>query len=227
VPPREVEAILQYRYVPTTELPLIAGTRGELPIDRTKCRRTQPELAASVSTGVLREAATETTLISCRIEGMSKRNKQTSKMVGTVAFNLDPRDVCAANARMDVPSLTQPDAEPEAMVGPAVPVPPRVPYTSDPGSYTQLGSSQSATTTAEEMKDEMEAYRETYTWAAPDYPGIQTTIVNSSDWMGFSQRAIRKPGGSSAFPRPVQQWPWKSDSGPQQNFWACGRTGWK
>jgi hypothetical protein len=35
------------------------------------------------------------------------------------------------------------------------------------------------------MKYEMEVYRETYTGAAPDYPGIQTTIVNSSDWMGF------------------------------------------
>jgi hypothetical protein len=182
VPPREVEATLQY--VPTTELPL-AGTRGELPVDRTKCRRTQPELAASVSTGVLREAATETTLISRRIEGVSKRNKQTSKMVGTVNFNLDPPDGRAAKARTDVPSVTPPDAEPEAMVGPAVPVPPRLPYAPGPGSYTQLWSSQSATRMAEEMKDEMEAYRKTYMGAAPDYPGIQTTIVNSSDWMGF------------------------------------------
>jgi hypothetical protein len=35
------------------------------------------------------------------------------------------------------------------------------------------------------MKREMEAYHETYTGASPDYPGIQTTILSSSDWMGF------------------------------------------
>jgi hypothetical protein len=106
-------------------------------------------------------------------------------MVGTVAFNLDPPDGRAANAQTDVPSVTPPDAEPEAMVGPAVPAPPRLPYAPGPGPYTQLWSSQSATTMAEEMKYEMEAYRKTYKGAAPDYPGIQTTIVNSPGWMGF------------------------------------------
>jgi hypothetical protein len=40
-------------------------------------------------------------------------------------------------------------------------------------------------TTAKEMKDNMEPYLEAYTSANPDYPAIQTNILNSSDWMGF------------------------------------------
>ena len=106
-------------------------------------------------------------------------------MVGTVAFNLDPPDGRAANAQTDVPYVTPPDDDPEAMVGTAVPALPRLPYAPGPGSYTQLWTSQSATTTADEMKNEMDAYLETYTGASPDYSGIQTTILNSSDWMGF------------------------------------------
>jgi hypothetical protein len=35
------------------------------------------------------------------------------------------------------------------------------------------------------MKDNMESYIEAYTTANPDYAAIQTTILNSSDWMGF------------------------------------------
>jgi hypothetical protein len=40
-------------------------------------------------------------------------------------------------------------------------------------------------TTAEDMKDDMESYLKAYTSINPDYPAIQTNILNSSDWMGF------------------------------------------
>jgi hypothetical protein len=60
-----------------------------------------------------------------------------------------------------------------------------MPYAPGPGSYTQLWTSQSATSTAEELAEDMESYIDIYLETAPDYAGIQTTILNSSDWMGF------------------------------------------
>ncbi len=35
------------------------------------------------------------------------------------------------------------------------------------------------------MKVDMESYIEAYTSINPDYPAIQTNILNSTDWMGF------------------------------------------
>jgi hypothetical protein len=126
-------------------------------------------------------------------------------MLGTIIFNLDPPDGRAVSAKLAVPYVTPPDAEPKAMVGPAFPAPPPLPYATNPGSYMQLWTSKSAITTAEEMKDEMEAVCKTYTGASLDYTGIQTTILNSSNYMCADHgTAIRKPGYSSTFPRPFQ-----------------------
>jgi hypothetical protein len=110
-------------------------------------------------------------------------------MVGNVAFALAPPDGAAAVDPLVEPTHAGPPAgEQQAAVGgapPDVPAPPRLPYAPDPGTYTQLWASQSATTTAGEMKTEMEAYVEAYTDANPDYNAIQTAILNSADWMGF------------------------------------------
>jgi hypothetical protein len=55
----------------------------------------------------------------------------------------------------------------------------------NPGSYTQLWLSQSAVTSSEELRQEMETYIQIYTNANPDYTGIQVSILNSTDWAGF------------------------------------------
>jgi hypothetical protein len=60
-----------------------------------------------------------------------------------------------------------------------------MPYAPNPGTYTQLWTSQSATSTAAELAEDMESYINTYLEAAPNYAAIQTTILNSLDWMGF------------------------------------------
>jgi hypothetical protein len=108
-------------------------------------------------------------------------------MVGTVSFNLDPPDGRAGAG--GIPLETQPPpevvTEREVEVGAAVPATPRLPFAPDPGSYTQFWTSQSATTTADEMSEDMESYIGNYIDANPDYNAIQTTILNSSDWMGF------------------------------------------
>jgi hypothetical protein len=88
-------------------------------------------------------------------------------MVGTVQFNLEPPEVELLGV--------------EAAVSAA----PRLPFAPGPGSFTQLWTSQSATTTAEEMKVDMESHIEAYSSINPDYPAIQTNILNSSDWIGF------------------------------------------
>jgi hypothetical protein len=101
-------------------------------------------------------------------------------MVGAVHFNLDPPDGLAPEVVLP-PEPGQEQATAEA----AVPATPRLPFAPDPGSYTQLWTSQSATTSAEEMKNEMEAYVDIYAETNPDYAAIQVTILNSSDWVGF------------------------------------------
>lgn len=58
-------------------------------------------------------------------------------------------------------------------------------YSPGPGLYMQLRMSQSACTTAEEMKEDMESYLVPYTSATPNYNSIQVTILNSVDWVGF------------------------------------------
>jgi hypothetical protein len=107
--------------------------------------------------------------------------------MGNVAFDLAPPDGRAGeNPNVVLPPIVQPpEAALAAALGAAVPTPPRLPYAPDPGTYTQLWTSQSVTTTAEEMKDEMEAYVEAYTEENPDYGAIQTAITNTSEWMGF------------------------------------------
>jgi hypothetical protein len=104
-------------------------------------------------------------------------------MSGSVSFRLEPAEGRGAATQDD-------DGHPgnETTADPAGALelaPPRLPYAPDPGSYTQLWTSQSARTTAEEMKDDMESYLVPYTYATPDYAAVQVTILNSVDWMGF------------------------------------------
>ncbi len=105
-------------------------------------------------------------------------------MVGTVQFNLEPPDDLAVDAEANADADLPPEVE-VLEVEAAVPAAPRLPFAPDPGSFTQLWTSQSATTTTEEMKNDMESYLEAYTSPNPDYAAIQTNILNSSDWMGF------------------------------------------
>jgi hypothetical protein len=113
--------------------------------------------------------------------------KGKSKMVGTVTFNLEPLDVCAASAEAAPPEpLSPPENQPEVEAGAAVlPATPQLPFTPNLGLYTQLWTSQSVTTAANEMKDGVESSIENYTNANQDYNSIQMTILNSLDWMGF------------------------------------------
>jgi hypothetical protein len=109
-------------------------------------------------------------------------------MVGTVSFNLEPPDGRAAGAAdntASTPDPPPPRTEQEATVGATVPDTPRLPFAPDPGTYTQLWTSQAATTTASDMKEDMESYMGIYNNGNPDYGAIQTTILNSSDWIGF------------------------------------------
>jgi hypothetical protein len=108
-------------------------------------------------------------------------------MAGTVSFSLNSPDGRAARDGREplAGAAIPPEPVDEATAGAAVPATPRLPFAPDPGSYTQLWTSQSATTTAEEMKDDMEAYLDGYTDERPDYTAIQTAILNSSEWMGF------------------------------------------
>jgi hypothetical protein len=108
-------------------------------------------------------------------------------MVGTVHFSLENPIGHVANATAEPAAAEPPHGGlgQEAAVGATVPAAPRLPFAPGPGSYTQLWTSQSATTTAEEMKEDMESYVAAYTEANPDYPSIQTTILNLSDWLGF------------------------------------------
>jgi hypothetical protein len=109
--------------------------------------------------------------------------------VGTVTFQLDPADNGPA----------QPPGEPEGAeataatgnqagngAGAAIPAPPRLPYTPDPGSYTQIWLSQSAVTSAEELRQEMDTYVNLYTDVNPDYTAIQVLILNSAEWTWVS-----------------------------------------
>jgi hypothetical protein len=114
----------------------------------------------------------------------SEKEGKISKMVGTVRFNLEPPNGFAADAKANADANLPPEVE-LLGVEAAVPAAPRLPFAPGPGSFTQLWTSQSATTTVKEMKVDMESYIEAYTSINPDYPAIQTNILNSSDWMGF------------------------------------------
>jgi hypothetical protein len=64
--------------------------------------------------------------------------------------------------------------------------PPQVPYTPNPGTYTQLWMWQTSTRTNKENKAELVAYLDVYTESeSPDYTAIQSTILTSRDWYGF------------------------------------------
>jgi hypothetical protein len=117
--------------------------------------------------------------------------RKNSKMVGAIAFDLlDPPDGRAATpARGTYPDdatlSPEPGQQGHATAGAAIPVTPLLPFAPGSRSYTQLWTSQSATVSAKEMRDNMEAYVETYTDASPDYNVIQTAILNSVEWMEF------------------------------------------
>jgi hypothetical protein len=106
-------------------------------------------------------------------------------MVGTVQFNLDLPDGLAAEVEAITAVGLPPEIKQELEADAACTAAPRLPFAPDPGSFPQLWTSQSATTTAKDMKDDMEVYREAYTSVNPDYAAIQTNILNSTNWMGF------------------------------------------
>ena len=109
-------------------------------------------------------------------------------MVGAVSFRLDAPDGLAGNAGANPhpgEGGLPPEGNDQTAAGATVPVTPQLLFASDPGSYTQLWTSQSSATTAQEMRDDMESYLVAFAEANPDYPTISTAILNSSDWMGF------------------------------------------
>ena len=109
-------------------------------------------------------------------------------MVGAVSFRLDAPDGLAGNAGANPhpgEGGLPPEGNDQTAAGATVPVTPQLPFAADPGSYTQLWTSQSSATTAQEMRDDMESYLMAFAEANPDYPIIPTAILNSSDRMGF------------------------------------------
>jgi hypothetical protein len=102
-------------------------------------------------------------------------------MVGTIQFNLGPPDGRTADAEaitdVGLPPEIEQDLEADA-AGTAAPR--RLPFAPNPNSYTQPGTSQSTTTTAKEIRDDMESYLKAYTSTNPDYPALQTSILNLS-----------------------------------------------
>jgi hypothetical protein len=79
-------------------------------------------------------------------------------MAGNLAFCLKAADGRAGNVPLDRPPIADPPVVDDvAGLGAAASAPPRLPYAPDPGTFTLLCTSQSATMTAEEMKDEMDA----------------------------------------------------------------------
>jgi hypothetical protein len=65
------------------------------------------------------------------------------------------------------------------------PAPPRLPYAPDPGTYTQLWMAQSATTSAQEMIEDVESYLSLFPVDAPEYKTIQMSVLASSEFMAF------------------------------------------
>jgi hypothetical protein len=109
-------------------------------------------------------------------------------MVGSVSFQLDPPDNGTIPPANNATQATAPAVAVDQAVdgaGAVIPAPPRLPYAPDPGSYTQLWMAQSAETSAEELRQEMENYVQLYTDPNPDYTAIQVSILNSTEWAGF------------------------------------------
>jgi hypothetical protein len=106
-------------------------------------------------------------------------------MVGRVHFDLrlDPPDNGGPAPRAGVaePPLAQP--QPADMGG--APAPPRLPYTPNPGTYTQLWMSQSLTTSSTDMVEDVESYVSLFAVNTPDYPAIQMSVLPSSEFMAF------------------------------------------
>ena len=66
-----------------------------------------------------------------------------------------------------------------------LPTPPQLPYAPGQGTYTQMWLSAAASTTVEDMKEEVESYIQVYTEAPIDYTTTQNTILSSTDGLCF------------------------------------------
>jgi hypothetical protein len=161
VPHSEVEA--PAKQVKQLSCPVQRGDRGKLPAGRTKCSSIAAAIQRATSTGVLscedcfavRHNSHRSYPHFRRIEERLK----VTKMVGSVNFQLDPPDNGPNLLANDPANATGPTGAGNQAVngaGADIPAPPRLPYTSDPGSYTQLWLAQFAETSAEELRQEME-----------------------------------------------------------------------
>jgi hypothetical protein len=106
-----------------------------------------------------------------------------------VSFSLEPPDTGdlrtpPANTQGAADSAMATSAPARTMEG--VLPPPRLPYASDPATYTHLWISQTSTMTREEIKEEVLSYLEAWSGSGtPDYAAIQNQVVASKDWYGF------------------------------------------
>jgi hypothetical protein len=114
-------------------------------------------------------------------------------MVGSVGFRLDAPDSGQALPPPPVGQQAPAGAPPIPVAGPtagapqmtAVPLPPPLPYTRDPGSYTELWTRQTASTSGQEMEEEIESWLQQYAQNPIDYPGAVEGITSAADWVGF------------------------------------------
>jgi hypothetical protein len=67
----------------------------------------------------------------------------------------------------------------------ALALPPPLPYGSDPGSYTELWTRQTRSTSSQEMEEEIESWLLQYASTPVDYTGIVESITSAANWIGF------------------------------------------
>ena len=102
-------------------------------------------------------------------------------------FTLDQPD--------DGPGPTAGDAGPAAGSGGAVkraagaagvaPLPPRIPYAHDPGTYTQWWMAEMAVANTTDMSKECEVYLVAFTGTTVEYPGIDLSLLVAADVLVF------------------------------------------
>jgi hypothetical protein len=66
-----------------------------------------------------------------------------------------------------------------------VPLPPPLPYPSDPGSYTELWTRQTLSTTGPELEVQVDSWIDQYTNTPVDYGSIVDGVTSAADWVGF------------------------------------------
>jgi hypothetical protein len=66
-----------------------------------------------------------------------------------------------------------------------VPLPPPLPYPSDPGSYTELWTRQTLSTTGPKLEVQVDSWIDQYTNTPVDYGNIVDGVTSAADWVGF------------------------------------------